>query len=323
MKISPDSSSLANATPSDRRNTVSARSQTAATSSDAQPSTVQPSVKVTLSPFSSSASTNATSDSDQSPLFSQLQGIMRALRQMGSGSAQRKAAARARVEQIKKQIESMQKFAVALTPQSAKAMAAQVRMLAQQLKAAAAELSGGGGSAVVVPEISINHAAGASDASPTVSASSDQVATPSAADDAASQAPTANDVPAATDSTKADDAAAVAAAKAAETEATAAAGKAEQQGDDPKAGTDTHKTQATGTTSSDESRADLATVRAVAEKLKQLLALIRMHLRDGRNADTKAVDRALHDIDEMKPEQAGGAAGGESAGVAAADGGAA
>ena len=225
-----------------------------------------------------------------------LLGALTALRQSTSSSSpQRKAAARARVTQIKQQIEQMQKFAVGLDPQSAKAMAVQIRMLAQQLRAAASELSGADGAAPTMPN-------------PTVVAGQDDSATTTDQADAAS-ASTSDSTP---DSTAAD-ASAVAADASATSQQLAQEGSAQSTAQDD-AGHAAHGQHvASSPSSNDESAADRGLVQEAASKLKALLALLRSQLRHGRNPDADDADQTLRSIDKMM--EAGGS---DSATVTAA-----
>ena len=120
-----------------------------------------PSTRVTLSPVLTQSIMTALT---YKPVQSKNTNI-NLLKQMSTSSEHSKAAARQRLQQLKDRIDAMKKFMIGLDPRSAKAMAGIIKMLAQQVKAAAAALGGASSdSSVSTPTVDASVSSGDSGA---------------------------------------------------------------------------------------------------------------------------------------------------------------
>jgi hypothetical protein len=205
-----------------------------------------------------------------------------------SGAAQRKDAARARIQQLKERIEAMRQMMVGLSPAAAKAMAREIRAMAQELKQAAGTLLSGGGEASV-----------GADTGTEASAGSGAAAVPSAADTVAGSGSVGDAV----------QTAAAAAQAAAMTSATTAEGEPAQaasataQADDPAQDATpsladvppSSQPAMAGATRGDSSAdADEDLIRKVAAALKELMAMVKAQMRDpAHDDDIAAAEQAL------------------------------
>lgn len=256
------------------------------------------------------------------------------LKQVNKSSEQAKAAARQRLKQLKDQLEAMKKFAVGLSPRAAKAMAGVLKMLAQQIKAAAAVLGGSSGS-VSTPNVDTGSASSASAGDSSAASSSAAVAA-SAQDGAGDSASTdADDGSAEAGATAkaAADAGVDTSAPAATPTQTASAADSSKEDKDGKADQINAQTakatlaaanaaahdaktsigaKAAAKISADaklntdpQKQADAELVRKTAAKLKELMALVKMSLRGQPSKEMKDTESAVRDIDKMVKSMTG------------------
>jgi len=225
--------------------------------------------------------------------------------------------ARARVEEIKKRIESLKKLVMFMSPSAAKGVMNEIRQLAGQLADAAATLkAGGGGSAqaggTVIPiNVAVSaDAATAGGAATAGNASVDASAEVSASEPAAVAAAPAAAAPVAAASAAAAYAAQHAAGHAGEAGADASAaeepdaGATDAQADDAAA-------QAATTQRQDEARQrddDAKALREAVRALKALLAMVQAKLRDADAQSRRDADDAHALLQQAARATEGGAA---------------
>lgn len=238
-------------------------------------------------------------------------GMLESMKQISDDmKAQKKAAARTRVQMIKQQIEGMLRFASALSPAVAKGIAGQIRQLAQQLRAAASVLmEGGGGSDATAVNIPLNlggesgaEGAGGTSAEGGGAEGESADGAAAAATAAAAEAEAAEAAQLAQEASKegevsadgAGGSGATGAEKSAEGEAGSGDGASGQE-----SGAKTGQLSSPGSAADSEREADLKLLREVTHKLKVLFSLVRIHLQDENDKDVKDTKQALEDIDKM------------------------
>ncbi|WP_141243345.1 hypothetical protein [Bordetella genomosp. 1] len=229
--------------------------------------------------------------------------------------------ARARVEEIKKRIESLKKLVMFMSPSAAKGVMNEIRQLAGQLADAAATLkAGGGGSAqaggTVIPINVAVSAGGAADAATAGgaatagNASVDASAEVSASEPAAAAAAPAAAAPVAAASAAAAYAAQHAAGHAGEAGADASAAEEPDAGATD-AQADDAAVQAATTQRQDEARQrddDAKALREAVRALKALLAMVQAKLRDADAQSRRDADDAHALLQQAARATEGGAA---------------
>ncbi len=206
----------------------------------------------------------------------------------------RKDAARQRVEDLKRRIEMLKKFAVALGPSAAKGVLRQLKEMAQELGQAAAVLkepSGGGASTI-----------GAAQSSGNSDAATNETATTEAVTDAEVNADAPDSNP----------------AMAAEVVDEEAADHERAEKDDEQPADETNGdeqaqaafSQARNERNERQRRADAEELKKVAAQLKQLLAMARSQLGRKPDQDSKklveGINEQLAEVDKAVTDMSGG-----------------
>lgn len=220
--------------------------------------------------------------------------------------------ARARVEEIKKRIESLKKLVMFMSPSAAKGVMNEIRQLAGQLADAAATLKAGGGGpaqagGTVIP---INVAVSAGGAADAATAAGAATAGNASVDASASEPAAAAAAPVAAASAAAAYAAQHAAGHAGEAGADASAAEEPDAGATD-AQADDAAVQAATTQRQDEARQrddDAKALREAVRALKALLAMVQAKLRDADAQSRRDADDAHALLQQAARATEGGAA---------------
>lgn len=279
------------------------KAENSSVAEDARASEDAPSVTVTLSQYA------------RDRMEAMKKAVQTLKAQNSQANEQRKAAARARIDDIKKRIELLKKLAIGLSPKAAKAMLAQIHQLAHELSQAAGELKGNGSSAGGEAGIGAGRAGADASSGEADEAGAESSGSEASGSEAAGEAVAGADV--------SPDVAPSNAEAAGQTEADtdeARAGEPEgTQGRDDAAVADARAAEAKATapqssalSGANQKEEDSQRIRDAVRQLRQLLALVRSQLPSDEESrrTLRQVESSLRDSEKAAQDiQAGAEAG--------------